>query len=179
MRLCRRGKTERAPFSAYGREPGVSGCQSTLRSDIGLASPGPVPAGGKSAAPFFSFSGTNPRRRPLQDPAPLDALQTKKVRKVPPGLPSSCTPPSPPRRGRAREGRGTSRGNPRRATSPGGSSSASERERERRAVAGEGRGGSCERNLQLTWKAGMQLQAAVKAFACVSTRAPLEARIAA
>ncbi|XP_036399434.1 transcription factor 12 isoform X2 [Megalops cyprinoides] len=89
------GKSERAPFSAYGREPGVSGCQSALRSDIGLASPGPVPAGGKSAAPFFSFSSTNPRRRPLQDPAPLDALQTKKVRKVPPGLPSSVYAPSP------------------------------------------------------------------------------------
>ncbi|KAJ8396641.1 hypothetical protein AAFF_G00014790 [Aldrovandia affinis] len=89
------GKSERAPFSAYGRELGVSGCQPTVRSDVGLASPGPVTTPGKTAAPFFSFSGANPRRRPLQDSAPIDALQTKKVRKVPPGLPSSVYAPSP------------------------------------------------------------------------------------
>ncbi|XP_064192466.1 transcription factor 12-like isoform X1 [Anguilla rostrata] len=90
------GKTERPTFSAYGREPGVSGCQSGLRSDIGLASPARVTTAGKTAAaPFFSFAGANPRRRPVQDPAPLDALQTKKVRKVPPGLPSSVYAPSP------------------------------------------------------------------------------------
>ncbi|XP_026793290.2 transcription factor 12 isoform X2 [Pangasianodon hypophthalmus] len=89
------GKSERPPFSAYAREPGVSGCQSTLRSDMGLASPGPVPTAGKSPAPFYSFTGSNPRRRSLQDSSPLDPLQTKKVRKVPPGLPSSVYAPSP------------------------------------------------------------------------------------
>ncbi|XP_060767271.1 transcription factor 12 isoform X5 [Neoarius graeffei] len=89
------GKSERPPFSAYGREPGVSGCQSTLRSDMGLASPGPVTTAGKSSAPFYSFTGSNPRRRSLQDSSPLDPLQTKKVRKVPPGLPSSVYAPSP------------------------------------------------------------------------------------
>ncbi|KAJ8343538.1 hypothetical protein SKAU_G00308670 [Synaphobranchus kaupii] len=83
------GKSQRSPFPAYGRQPGVSGCQSAQRSDMGLASPRPVTAPGKTAAPFFSFSATNPRRRTLQDSAPIDALQTKKVRKVPPGLPSS------------------------------------------------------------------------------------------
>ncbi|XP_017567127.1 transcription factor 12 isoform X2 [Pygocentrus nattereri] len=89
------GKSERPPFSAYGREPGVSGCQSTLRSDMGLASPGPVTTAGKSPAPFYSFAGSNPRRRSLQDSSPLDPHQTKKVRKVPPGLPSSVYAPSP------------------------------------------------------------------------------------
>ncbi|XP_072527875.1 transcription factor 12 isoform X2 [Salminus brasiliensis] len=106
------GKSERAPFSAYGREPGVSGCQtmrplvpvnttlkktesSTMRPDMSLASPGPVTTAGKSPAPFYSFTGSNPRRRSLQDSSPMDPHQTKKVRKVPPGLPSSVYAPSP------------------------------------------------------------------------------------
>ncbi|XP_015198691.1 transcription factor 12 isoform X2 [Lepisosteus oculatus] len=86
--------SERGPFSVYGREPGVSGCQSSLRSDMPLASPGPVSSSAKPGTPFY-FSASNPRRRPLQDSAPLDPLQTKKVRKVPPGLPSSVYAPSP------------------------------------------------------------------------------------
>ncbi|KAI5626314.1 transcription factor 12 isoform X3, partial [Silurus asotus] len=89
------GKSERSSFSAYGREPGVSGCQATLRPDMGLTSPGPATTAGKSAAPFYSFTGSNPRRRALQDSSPLDPLQTKKVRKVPPGLPTSVYAPSP------------------------------------------------------------------------------------
>ncbi|KAJ8391614.1 hypothetical protein AAFF_G00087550 [Aldrovandia affinis] len=86
-----RGKTERAPFPAYGRQAGASGCQSSVRSDVGLASPACVATAGKRAAPFFPFASANPRRRPAQDPAPPDAVQTKKVRKVPPGLPSSVS----------------------------------------------------------------------------------------
>ncbi|XP_049326970.1 transcription factor 12 isoform X1 [Astyanax mexicanus] len=107
------GKSERAAFSAFGREAGVSGCQtmrslvpvntnnlkktdsSTLRPEMGLASPGPVSTPGKTPAPFYSFPGSNPRRRSLQDSAPMDPHQTKKVRKVPPGLPSSVYAPSP------------------------------------------------------------------------------------
>ncbi|KAJ8272386.1 hypothetical protein COCON_G00112450 [Conger conger] len=92
------GKTERVTFSAYGREPGASGCQPGLRSDMALTSPlhARGTSTGKTAnAPFFSFSGANPRRRPIQDPVPPDVLQTKKVRKVPPGLPSSVYAPSP------------------------------------------------------------------------------------
>ncbi|XP_071237827.1 transcription factor 12-like isoform X4 [Salvelinus alpinus] len=87
---------ERAQFPAYGREPGVSGCQANLRPDIGLVSPGPVATSGKTVPPFYPpFTGANPRRRPLPDPTPIDPLQTKKVRKVPPGLPSSVYAPSP------------------------------------------------------------------------------------
>lgn len=89
------GKSERASFLGYGRDPGASGCQSSVRSDVGLASPTSVTTSGKSAAPFYSFNAANPRRRPLQDPPPVDPLQTKKVRKVPPGLPSSVYAPSP------------------------------------------------------------------------------------
>uniref|UniRef100_A0A3B3ZQF0 BHLH domain-containing protein n=1 Tax=Periophthalmus magnuspinnatus TaxID=409849 RepID=A0A3B3ZQF0_9GOBI len=86
------GKSDRGSFIGFGRDPGVTGCQSSLRPEVG---PGSVAASGKSAAPFYSFTGHNPRRRSLQDAPPIDPLQTKKVRKVPPGLPSSVYAPSP------------------------------------------------------------------------------------
>ncbi|XP_061820078.1 transcription factor 12 isoform X2 [Nerophis lumbriciformis] len=89
------GKSERASFLGFGRDPGASGCQSSVRSDTGLASPSSGTTSTKSPAPFYSFSAANPRRRSLQDPLPVDPLQTKKVRKVPPGLPSSVYAPSP------------------------------------------------------------------------------------
>ncbi|XP_063737887.1 transcription factor 12 isoform X3 [Eleginops maclovinus] len=90
------GKSERAPFPGCGRNPGASGGQSSsVRSDVGMPSPSPVTPSGKSSAPFYSFAAANPRRRPLQDPPISDPLQTKKVRKVPPGLPSSVYAPSP------------------------------------------------------------------------------------
>ncbi|XP_061737865.1 transcription factor 12 isoform X3 [Nerophis ophidion] len=89
------GKSERASFHGFGRDPGASGCQSSVRSDVGLASPSSGTTSTKSSAPFYSFSTANPRRRSLQDPLPVDPLQTKKVRKVPPGLPSSVYAPSP------------------------------------------------------------------------------------
>uniref|UniRef100_A0A8C7ZPM0 Transcription factor 12 n=1 Tax=Oryzias sinensis TaxID=183150 RepID=A0A8C7ZPM0_9TELE len=89
------GKSERAAFLGFGREPGASACQSSLRADTGLASPSPVTTPAKPAAPFYALTGANPRRRSLPDPLPIDPLQTKKVRKVPPGLPSSVYAPSP------------------------------------------------------------------------------------
>ncbi|KAF7211959.1 transcription factor 12 isoform X1 [Nothobranchius furzeri] len=89
------GKSERAPFLGFGRDTGASGCPSSLRPGIGVASPSSVTTSGKSTTPFYPFNATNPRRRPLQDPSPIDSLQTKKVRKVPPGLPSSVYAPSP------------------------------------------------------------------------------------
>ncbi|XP_034052852.1 transcription factor 12 isoform X4 [Gymnodraco acuticeps] len=94
--MLQAGKSERAPFPGYGRNPGASGGQSSsVRSDVGMASPSPVTPSRKSSAPFYSFTAANPRRRPLQDPPISDPLQTKKVRKVPPGLPSSVYAPSP------------------------------------------------------------------------------------
>ncbi|XP_060894595.1 transcription factor 12 isoform X2 [Labrus mixtus] len=89
------GKSQRASFLGFGRDPGASGCQSSVRPDIGLASPSPVTPSVKSSAPLYSFTAANPRRRSLQDAPPVDPLQTKKVRKVPPGLPSSVYAPSP------------------------------------------------------------------------------------
>uniref|UniRef100_A0A8C6UD90 Transcription factor 12 n=1 Tax=Neogobius melanostomus TaxID=47308 RepID=A0A8C6UD90_9GOBI len=83
------GKSERGSFVGFGRDPAVSGCQSALRPDAG---PGSVAASGKSAAPFYSFTGPNPRRRSLQDAPPVGKCC---VRKVPPGLPSSVYAPSP------------------------------------------------------------------------------------
>ncbi|NXO63555.1 HTF4 factor, partial [Phainopepla nitens] len=91
------GKTsDRGPFPLYGRDTGLAGCQSSLlRSDMGLGSPGQLSSSGKPGTPYYPFSGTNQRRRPLHDSSALDPLQTKKVRKVPPGLPSSVYAPSP------------------------------------------------------------------------------------
>ncbi|NXT13999.1 HTF4 factor, partial [Prunella fulvescens] len=91
------GKTsDRGPFPLYGRDTGLPGCQSSLlRSDLGLGSAAQLPSSGKPGTPYYPFSGTNQRRRPLHDSAALDPLQTKKVRKVPPGLPSSVYAPSP------------------------------------------------------------------------------------
>ncbi|KAM7152620.1 transcription factor 12 isoform 8-T11 [Macrochelys suwanniensis] len=91
------GKTsDRGPFPLYGRDPGLPGCQSgLLRSDMGLGSPGQVSSSGKPGTPYYPFSSANPRRRPLHDSSAVDPLQTKKVRKVPPGLPSSVYAPSP------------------------------------------------------------------------------------
>ncbi|KAM6058346.1 transcription factor 12 isoform 2-T3 [Chlamydotis macqueenii] len=91
------GKTsDRGPFPLYGRDTGLPGCQSSLlRSDMGLGSPGQLSSSGKPGTAYYPFSGTNQRRRPLHDSPALDPLQTKKVRKVPPGLPSSVYAPSP------------------------------------------------------------------------------------
>ncbi|XP_043349936.1 transcription factor 12 isoform X4 [Dermochelys coriacea] len=100
------GKTsDRGPFPLYGRDPGLPGCQEIgslsanqsvlLRSDMGLGSPSQLSSSGKPGTPYYPFSSANPRRRPLHDSSALDPLQTKKVRKVPPGLPSSVYAPSP------------------------------------------------------------------------------------
>lgn len=44
--------------------------KSSVRSDIGLTSPGAVTTA-KSAAPLYSFTAANPRRRSLADPLPI------------------------------------------------------------------------------------------------------------
>ncbi|XP_073922135.1 transcription factor 12 isoform X3 [Castor canadensis] len=91
------GKTsERGSFSLYSRDTGLPGCQSSLlRQDLGLGSPAQLSSSGKPGTPYYSFSATSSRRRPLHDSVALDPLQAKKVRKVPPGLPSSVYAPSP------------------------------------------------------------------------------------
>ncbi|XP_024918529.1 transcription factor 4 isoform X6 [Cynoglossus semilaevis] len=86
------GKTERSSYS-YGRESNPHCHQSILGGggELGLGSPGAA-SPTKSAAQYYQHYGSNPRRRTL----PMDTMDihTKKVRKVPPGLPSSVYAPS-------------------------------------------------------------------------------------
>ncbi|XP_067384815.1 transcription factor 3a isoform X2 [Channa argus] len=76
------GKAERGPYSSFATQPGF------MPSEIPLPSPDALsPSGLKSNSQFFSsYEGSNPRKRPSQDPI---EPQPKKIRKVPPGLPSS------------------------------------------------------------------------------------------
>uniref|UniRef100_A0AAQ4R456 Transcription factor 4 n=1 Tax=Gasterosteus aculeatus aculeatus TaxID=481459 RepID=A0AAQ4R456_GASAC len=69
----------------------VSVSQSALGGEMGLGSPGAA-SPTKPAGHYYQHYGSNPRRRAL----PMDAMEVhpKKVRKVPPGLPSSVYAPS-------------------------------------------------------------------------------------
>ncbi|XP_061834673.1 transcription factor E2-alpha-like isoform X5 [Nerophis lumbriciformis] len=73
------GKAERGPYSSFATQPGFMPSADALS-----------PSGLKPSSQFYSsYESNNPRRRPAQDP--VDS-QPKKIRKVPPGLPSSvCT----------------------------------------------------------------------------------------
>uniref|UniRef100_A0A8C6QNK1 Transcription factor E2-alpha n=2 Tax=Nannospalax galili TaxID=1026970 RepID=A0A8C6QNK1_NANGA len=86
--------SERSAYPTFGRDTGVSGLSQAafLPSELGLSSPGPLsPSGVKSGSQYYPSYPSNPRRRAAD--GGLDA-QPKKVRKVPPGLPSSVYPPS-------------------------------------------------------------------------------------
>ncbi|XP_028296638.1 transcription factor E2-alpha-like isoform X2 [Gouania willdenowi] len=76
------GKAERGAYSSFSAQPGF------LSSEMPLPSPNALsPSAVKSSSQFYSsYEGNNNRRRPSQDPT---ESQPKKVRKVPPGLPSS------------------------------------------------------------------------------------------
>ncbi|XP_034402053.1 transcription factor 4-like isoform X1 [Cyclopterus lumpus] len=82
------GKNERSSYS-YGRESNPHCHQSS--GEMGLGSPGAA-SPTKPAGQYYQHYGSNPRRRTL----PMDAMEVhpKKVRKVPPGLPSSVYAPS-------------------------------------------------------------------------------------
>ncbi|XP_052603124.1 transcription factor E2-alpha isoform X5 [Peromyscus californicus insignis] len=86
--------SERSTYAAFGRDTSVGALSQAgfLPGELGLSSPGPLsPSGVKSSSQYYpSYSG-NPRRRAAD--GGLDT-QPKKVRKVPPGLPSSVYPPS-------------------------------------------------------------------------------------
>ncbi|XP_040096082.1 transcription factor E2-alpha isoform X2 [Oryx dammah] len=85
--------SERGAYAAFGRDTGVSSLTQVgfLPSELALSSPGPLsPSGIKGGSQFYSYSG-HPRRRATD--SSLDS-QPKKVRKVPPGLPSSVYSPS-------------------------------------------------------------------------------------
>ncbi|XP_018607608.2 transcription factor 4 isoform X1 [Scleropages formosus] len=85
------GKTERTSYS-YGRDSNLHECHqgSLLGAEMGMGSPGAV-SPTKPGSQYYQHYGANPRRRPLHGDS---MVQTKKVRKVPPGLPSSVYAPS-------------------------------------------------------------------------------------
>ncbi|XP_064833337.1 transcription factor 4 isoform X3 [Oncorhynchus masou masou] len=82
------GKTERGSYS-YVRDSNLHGCHqpSLLAGEMG--SPGAV---SPTKPGYYQHYNNNPRRRPLH--SDNMEVQTKKVRKVPPGLPSSVYAPS-------------------------------------------------------------------------------------
>uniref|UniRef100_A0A8C5VXG9 Transcription factor E2-alpha n=1 Tax=Microcebus murinus TaxID=30608 RepID=A0A8C5VXG9_MICMU len=85
--------SERSAYAPFGRDTGVGSLSQAgfLPGELALGSPGPLsPSGLKGSSQFYSYPG-NPRRRAAD--GSLDT-QPKKVRKVPPGLPSSVYPPS-------------------------------------------------------------------------------------
>ncbi|XP_034565869.1 transcription factor 4-like isoform X2 [Notolabrus celidotus] len=86
------GKTERSSYT-YGRESNPHCHQSVLGGEMGMGSPGAAsPTKPASSGQYYQHYGPNPRRRTL----PMDTMEVhpKKVRKVPPGLPSSVYAPS-------------------------------------------------------------------------------------
>ncbi|XP_075885381.1 transcription factor 4 isoform X1 [Nelusetta ayraudi] len=84
------GKNERSSYS-YGRESNPHCHQSIQGGELDLRSPGAA-SPTKPAGQYYQHFSSNPRRRAL----PMDTMDvhTKKVRKVPPGLPSSVYAPS-------------------------------------------------------------------------------------
>ncbi|XP_055518547.1 transcription factor 4 isoform X4 [Leucoraja erinacea] len=100
------GKADRTSFP-FVRDSSMQGCQlhftamrrgmrsksSLLGHDIGMGSPAAVsPLGSKPGSQYYPYSSNNPRRRPMHDSSM--EMPPKKIRKVPPGLPSSVYAPS-------------------------------------------------------------------------------------
>uniref|UniRef100_H3DCZ2 Transcription factor E2-alpha n=1 Tax=Tetraodon nigroviridis TaxID=99883 RepID=H3DCZ2_TETNG len=85
------GKADRGPYSSFTTQVSPFKTQGFLPSEIPMPSPNTIsPSGLKSNSQFYPYEGSNPRRRPPQD---LIESQPKKIRKVPPGLPSSVYAP--------------------------------------------------------------------------------------
>ncbi|XP_032426694.1 transcription factor 4 isoform X3 [Xiphophorus hellerii] len=84
------GKSERSSYP-YGRESNPHCHQAVLGGELAMGSPSAA-SPTKPAGQYYQHYGSNPRRRALH----MDAMEvhTKKVRKVPPGLPSSVYAPS-------------------------------------------------------------------------------------
>nr|XP_046265374.1 transcription factor 3a isoform X1 [Scatophagus argus] len=79
------GKAEQGQYSSFATQQGF------MPSEMPMPSPSALsPSGLKSSSQFYPYEGSNSRRRPAQDPI---ESQPKKIRKVPPGLPSSVFPP--------------------------------------------------------------------------------------
>lgn len=83
--------SERNAYATFGRDTSVGALSQAgfLPGELGLSSPGPLsPSGVKSSSQYYTSFPSNPRRRAAD--GGLDT-QPKKVRKVPPGLPSSVS----------------------------------------------------------------------------------------
>ncbi|XP_041436557.1 transcription factor 4 isoform X15 [Xenopus laevis] len=87
------GKSDRNSYSCYGRDSELQGChqQSLLGGDMEMANTGAL-SPTKPGSQYYPYSSNNPRRRPFHGSSM--EVQAKKVRKVPPGLPSSVYAPS-------------------------------------------------------------------------------------
>ncbi|XP_054985104.1 transcription factor E2-alpha isoform X2 [Sorex araneus] len=88
--LSGKGGERGVAYPAFGRDAGVGSLTQAgfLPGELALSSPSPLsPSAAKGGSPYYS---SYPRRRAAD--SGLDA-QPKKVRKVPPGLPSSVYPP--------------------------------------------------------------------------------------
>uniref|UniRef100_A0A0G2K030 Transcription factor E2-alpha n=1 Tax=Rattus norvegicus TaxID=10116 RepID=A0A0G2K030_RAT len=87
--------SERNAYATFGRDTSVGTLSQAgfLPGELGLSSPGPLsPSGVKSSSQYYTSFPSNPRRRAAD--GGLADTQPKKVRKVPPGLPSSVYPSS-------------------------------------------------------------------------------------
>lgn len=87
--------SERNAYATFGRDTSVGTLSQAgfLPGELGLSSPGPLsPSSVKSSSQYYTSFPSNPRRRAAD--GGLADTQPKKVRKVPPGLPSSVYPSS-------------------------------------------------------------------------------------
>ncbi|KAM5193017.1 transcription factor E2-alpha isoform 2-T2 [Mantella aurantiaca] len=85
------GKNERPSYTTFGRDPGMPAINQSgfMPGDLGINNSSALsPTTGKGSSQFYSYTN-NTRRRPGD--GNLDT-QPKKVRKIPPGLPSSVYP---------------------------------------------------------------------------------------
>ncbi|KAM5192437.1 transcription factor 4 isoform 4-T4 [Mantella aurantiaca] len=87
-------KSERSSYPCYSRDSDIQGChqQSLLGGEMDIGNSGAL-SPTKPGSQYYHYSSNNPRRRPFHGSS-MAEVQAKKVRKVPPGLPSSVYAPS-------------------------------------------------------------------------------------
>ncbi|KAM4809303.1 transcription factor E2-alpha isoform 2-T2 [Rhinophrynus dorsalis] len=89
------GKNDRPPYSSFGRDSGMPAINQAgfLPGEMGMNSPSALsPSAGKGGSQYYSYSNNSRRRPGDSNPGKKADAQPKKVRKVPPGLPSSVYP---------------------------------------------------------------------------------------
>ncbi|XP_018431767.1 PREDICTED: transcription factor 4 isoform X3 [Nanorana parkeri] len=87
-------KSERSSYPCYSRDSEIQGChqQSLLGGEMDIGNSGAL-SPTKPGSQYYHYSSNNSRRRPFHSSS-MAEVQAKKVRKVPPGLPSSVYAPS-------------------------------------------------------------------------------------